>query len=92
MKQKFSNSDELHEFFLSEIKKIFGNFAGVGITQNKFDYRITPKHVDKCLYQSHCKRLFKFCTKFNLDWYIDFEYSYIRVYSYYSTQKEIGRL
>ena len=92
MKQKFSCSDELHEFFLNELKNIVGVGGHVQTLGRIFDYRIIPGSDEKCLWQPTIRLLFKFFTKNGLRYYIDFQLGYLRAYTDESEQKKIGRL
>lgn len=92
MKQKFSNSTELHEFFLSELQKIVGVGGDVVTEENILHYRIIPNNVEHCIWASALKALFEFCTKYELDYYLDFEFGYLRVYTDERLQITLGRL
>ena len=92
MKQKFSNSKELHEFFLSELKKIVGIRARVEAPNGLFNYAIYSVGYDNCLWQATIRDLFEFITKFKLSYYIDFKLGLIRVYTDYRRQMAFGLL
>lgn len=92
MKQKFSDSIDLHVFFLAKLKNIVGNKAIVKADKGIFTYNIIPNNAKKCLWQEDLEHLFKFCTKYGLYFYIDFDFSYLRVYTYDIDQKKLGNL
>lgn len=92
MKQKFSNPKELHEFFLSELQKNIG-VDGHVITEDKIlHYYIYPDGGEKCLWQCELQNLFEFITKYELSYYIDFQFGYFRVYTDERLQISIGNL
>lgn len=92
MKRKFSNSQELHEFFLSELQNIVGVGGNVKAEGNILHYQIFPDEGEKCLWQTALRQLFDFFTKYELSYYIDFDFGYFRVYTNELLQKAIGRL
>lgn len=92
MKQKFQNSDELHEFFLSELRNIVGVGGSVMFRTTIFDFLIIPDGGKKCLWQPTLRKLFEFFTEYDLRYYIDFKFGYLRVYTYEHIQKAIGTL
>lgn len=92
MKQKFSNSQELHEFFLCELLNIVG-FAGAIHTPGRlFTYHIIPSGNEGCLKQPTLRKLFIFFTNYKLHYYIDFEHGYLSAFTDRDEQKELGRL
>ena len=86
MKQKFSNSQELHEFFLSELKTIVGVNAKVEVGYDLFNYDIYPVGYDKCLWQTTLRGLFTFFSKYQFFYYIDFGLGKLHAYAYENTQ------
>ena len=92
MKQKFLNSQELHEFFLSELQNIVGVGGNIQTPDRLFNYHIIPSGDEKCLWQTTLRKLFKFFIKYTLNYYIDFELGYICVYTDRDEQKKLGRL
>ena len=92
MKRKFSNSQELHEFIFGELLSIVGDGGHVETEGNILHYQIFPEEGEKCLWQSALEKLFKFFTKYELSYYIDFDFGYLRVYTDEQLQKTIGRL
>ena len=92
MKRKFSNSQELHEFIFGELQGIVSVAGNVKTEKNILHYQIFPEEEDKCIWQSALEKLFKFFTKYELSYYIDFELGYLRVYTDEHVQKEIGTL
>lgn len=92
MKQKFSNSQELHEFIFGELLSIVGVGGNVTTKGSILDYYVIPDGVEKCLWQPTLRKLLEFFTKNGLRYYINFELGYLRAYTDESKQKEIGRL
>lgn len=92
MKRKFSNSQELHEFIFGELQNIVGVGGNVKAEGTILHYQIFPDEVKKCLWQTALRRLFDFLTKYELSYYIDFEFGYFRVYTDEILQKNIGSL
>lgn len=92
MKHKFSNSQEIHEFFLSQIKKIVGRYGKVEVKYELFHYEIYAAGEDQCLWEPTLHALFTFFSKYRFHYYINFEYSKLRAYIGESTLKELETL
>lgn len=92
MKQKFSNSQELHEFFLCELLNIVGFGGTIHTPGPLFTYRIIPSSYRGCLWQPTLQKLFKFFRKYKLSYYIDFKLGYLAAYTNRDEQKKLGRL
>ena len=92
MKQKFSNSQELHEFFLCELLNIVGFGGTIHTPGPLFTYHIIPSGYIGSLWQPTLRKLFVFFKKNKLSYYIDFKLGYIAAYTNRDEQKELGRL
>lgn len=85
MKQKFSCPEELHMFFLKGLKKKVGVNARVDSIYGLFNYDIYPVGDEKCLWQPTLRGLFRFFTKYQFFFYVDFENGSIHAYTDRST-------
>lgn len=92
MKQKFSNSQELHEFFLCELLNIVGFGGAIHTPGRLFTYHIIPGGNKGCLGQPTLRKLFIFFTKYELHYYINFELGCLSAYTNRNEQKKLGRL
>lgn len=92
MKRKFSNSKELHEFFLSELKNIVGVYARVESKDGLFYYDIYPVDNNKKLWQVTIRGLIIFFFTYQFYYYIDFVFGRLRAYTYSDVQIKIGTL
>lgn len=92
MKQKFSCPEELHMFFLKELKNIVGVNARVEVKYGLFNYDIYPIGYDKCLWQITLRALFTFFSNYHFHYYIDFECGKLHAYTYEHTQLGLGIL
>lgn len=92
MKRKFSKPVELHEFFLSELRNIVGEDCEVKDGHELLDFFILPIGESKCLFQTTLLDLLKFFEEYRLNYYIDFEFCKLRVYTSERTQKYFHRL